>query len=70
MNIIFLISAICILFLAHIVKVLRWRLFIEIYEKPKNYNLVEALALGYLVNLFVPFRIVGDIFRAIYSGKK
>ena len=70
MNIIFLISAICILFLAHIVKVLRWRLFIEIYEEPKNYNLVEALALGHLVNLFVPFRIVGDIFRAIYSGKK
>ena len=70
MNLIFLIAAICTLFLAHILKVLRWRLFIEVYEEPKNRNLVEALAFGYLINLFVPFRIIGDIFRAIYSGRK
>lgn len=70
MNIFFLISAICVLFLAHIIKVLRWRLFIEVYEEPKNTNLVESLALGYLINLFIPFRVVGDIFRAIYSGNK
>lgn len=70
MNLIFLVAAVCILFLAHILKVLRWRLFIEVYEEPKNRNLVEALAFGYLINLLIPFRIAGDVFRAFYSGQK
>lgn len=70
MNIIFLIVAIITLSLAHFIKILRWRLFIEIYEEPRNRNLIQALSLGYLINLFFPFRIVGDFFRAIYSGRK
>lgn len=70
MNIIFLIVAIITLSLAHFIKILRWRLFIKIYEEPRNRNLIQALSLGYLINLFFPFRIVGDFFRAIYSGKK
>jgi len=70
MSIIFLIVAIITLSLAHFIKILRWRLFIEIYEEPRNRNLIQALSLGYLINLFFPFRIIGDFFRAIYSGKK
>lgn len=70
MNIIFLMSAIISLLLAHLIKILRWRLFIEIYEEPKDRNLIQALSFGYLINLFFPFRIVGDFFRAIYSGRK
>ena len=70
MNIIFLIVAIITLSLAHLIKILRWRLFIEIYEEPRNRNLIQALSFGYLINLFFPFRIVGDFFRAIYSGRK
>ena len=70
MNIIFLMSAVISLLLAHLIKILRWRLFIEIYEEPRNRNLIQALSLGYLINLFFPFRIVGDFFRAIYSGRK
>lgn len=70
MNIIFLTSAIISLFLAHLIKILRWRLFIEIYEEPRDRNLIQALSFGYLINLFFPFRIVGDFFRAIYSGRK
>ena len=70
MNIVFLISAITTLLLAHLIKILRWRLFIEIYEEPRNRNLIQALSFGYLINLFFPFRVVGDLFRAIYSGKK
>ena len=70
MNIIFLIAAIIILSLAHLIKILRWRLFIEIYEEPRNRNLIQALSFGYLINLFFPFRVIGDFFRAIYSGKK
>ena len=70
MNIIFLIVAIIPLSLAHFIKILRWRLFIEIYEEPRNRNLIQALSLGYLINLFFPFRVIGDFFRAIYSGRK
>ena len=70
MDIIFLTAAIITLSLAHLIKILRWRLFIEIYEEPRNRNLIQALSFGYLINLFFPFRIVGDFFRAIYSGRK
>jgi Uncharacterised protein family (UPF0104). len=70
MNIIFLMSAVISLLLAHLIKILRWRLFIEIYEEPRDRNLIQALSFGYLINLFFPFRIVGDFFRAIYSGRK
>ena len=56
--------------LKHLIKILRWRLFIEIYEEPRNRNLIQALSFGYLINLFFPFRVIGDFFRAIYSGKK
>ena len=70
MDIIFLTAAIITLSLAHLIKILRWRLFIEIYEEPRNRNLIQALSLGYLINLFFPFRVIGDFFRAIYSGKK
>ena len=70
MNIIFLIGAIIFLFLAHIARIQRWKLFINIYEEPKTKNLIQALSVGHFINLFIPFRVVGDIFRAIYSGKK
>ena len=70
MNIIFLIVAIITLSLAHFIKILRWRLFIEIYEEPRNRSLIQALSFGYLINLFFPFRVIGDFFRAIYSGRK
>ena len=70
MNIIFLIGAIIFLFLAHITRIQRWKLFINIYEEPKTKNLIQALSVGHFINLFIPFRVVGDIFRAIYSGKK
>lgn len=70
MNIVLLMVAASILCLAQIIRVLRWKMFIEVYEEPRRRNLVQALAYGNLINLIFPFRIVGDIFRAIYSGKK
>ena len=70
MSIGLLIVAASVLCLAQIIRVLRWKMFIEVYEEPRRRNLVQALAYGNLINLIFPFRIVGDIFRAIYSGKK
>ncbi|WP_036095875.1 lysylphosphatidylglycerol synthase transmembrane domain-containing protein [Leptotrichia trevisanii] len=70
MNIVLLVASIFLLCIAQMIKILRWRLFIEVYEEPRNRNLVQALAFGNLVNLFLPFRIFGEIFRVIYSGKE
>lgn len=61
--------AIIVLCLAHVCKVLRWRLFVEIYEEPYERNLLQALAYGYLINFFLPLK-AGDIFRAVYAGRK
>ena len=69
MKIIMLILAIITLVIAHILKVYRQKQFIEIYEKPNNKNLLQALSLGYIINFILPFR-VGDLFRAWYAGKK
>lgn len=70
MSTILLITAASTLCLAQIIRVLRWKMFIEVYEEPRNKNLVQSLAFSNLINLIFPFRIVGDIFRAVYSGKK
>ena len=55
--------------LAHLVRTARWKLFINIYEKPNNRNLIQSISLGFLINNFVPFKL-GDLFRAWYSGRK
>ncbi|GAA0077149.1 hypothetical protein UT300005_15270 [Clostridium sp. CTA-5] len=69
MRYMYLIIAITLICIAHYIRVLRWRLFVKIYEKPKDRNLVQALSLGYLFNFFLPFKL-GDLFRAWYSGRK
>lgn len=53
----------------HVLRIKRWELFIKIYEKPNTKNLMQSLAWGYLVNVFLPFRL-GEIIRAYLSGRK
>lgn len=69
MKIFMLILAIITLVVAHILKVYRQRQFIEIYEKPDDKSLLQALSFGYIINFILPFRL-GDLFRAWYAGKK
>lgn len=69
MNTFILSFAILTLCMGHYCKVYRWRQFVKIYEEPNDKNLLQALSFGYLINFFLPFK-VGDIFRAIYSGRK
>ena len=64
-----LIIAIMSLLLGHIVKVYRWCLFIESYEKPKVNVLLKSLSVAHAINFLIPFH-VGDIYRIWYSGKK
>ena len=70
MSIVLFIIAASTLCLAQIIRVLRWKMFIEVYEEPRRRNLIQALAFGNLINLIFSFRIAGDLFRAVYSGKK
>ena len=55
--------------LAHLVRTARWKLFINIYEKPNRRNLIQSISLGFLINNFIPFKL-GDLFRAWFSGRK
>lgn len=64
-----LIIAIMSLLFGHIVKVYRWCLFIESYEKPKVSVLLKSLSVAHAINFLIPFH-VGDIYRIWCSGKK
>lgn len=67
----YLILAVAILAmtLAHLVRTARWKLFIDIYEKPNTRNLIQSTSLGFIISNFVPFKL-GDLFRAWFSGRK
>lgn len=62
-------GAVFFICLAHGIRVFRWELFIQIYEKPHRRNLIQSLALGYLLNYILPYKL-GDLFRAFMAGKK
>lgn len=61
-------GAVLFLLIGHFFKIIRWEKLIRIYEQPPTGVLSRALAIGYVVNFFFPYRI-GEIFRAVYSGK-
>lgn len=69
MKTIYLTGAVIFLCIAHFIRVTRWQLFIEIYEKPQKHYLLQALATGYLLNYVLPYKL-GDLFRAWISGRK
>ncbi|MBQ9643052.1 MAG: flippase-like domain-containing protein, partial [Lachnospiraceae bacterium] len=69
MNFLFLILAILLICLAHWIRILRWGLFIGVYEKPKKKILVQSLSIGYLISYFLPYKL-GDLARAWISGRK
>ena len=69
MWILFLISAILLMCIAHTIRLIRWQLFIKVYEKPNSKELLGLLSIGYLLNYIFPLKI-GDIVRAWFSGKR
>lgn len=69
MTIILMMIAIGLMLVGHIYKVKRWGLYINVYEKPAEGNLLGALAVGHVINTIIPVRI-GDVFRVFISGKK
>ena len=61
--------SIVILCVGHYIRILRWELFVSVYEKPDGNSLISSLAIGYIFNFFVPFKL-GDIIRAVLAGRK
>ncbi len=62
-------GAIILIIIAHLLRVYRWGLFINIYEKPQANILIRAIGIGYIINYFVPFKF-GDLIRAWYASRK
>ena len=69
MVILYFIGAVFLICVAHYIRVLRWELFIDIYEKPNRKRLMQGLNIGFLLNYIVPFKL-GDIVRAWFAGRK
>ncbi|MDD4850471.1 MAG: lysylphosphatidylglycerol synthase transmembrane domain-containing protein [Gemmiger sp.] len=64
-----LLASVALVLLGHLFRLLRWEQFIRIYERPARGSLLRGLAGGYAINFLLPFH-VGDIFRAIYCGRR
>ena len=64
-----LVLAIILICIAHVMRMLRWELFVKTYEKPNTKNLLQSLSIGYFINSFIPFK-AGDLVRAGISGRK
>lgn len=69
MQIVYMVVAIVVILIAHLFRITRWKLFVEIYECPKKKSLIQALSIGYLVNYAIPYKL-GDLVRAHIAGKK
>jgi hypothetical protein len=65
----YLTISILLLLAGHLFRLLRWEQFIRIYERPARGALLRGMAGGYAVNFLLPFH-VGDLFRAVYCGRK
>lgn len=69
MKYLYLLMAIIFICTAHYIRVLRWQLFVKIYEKPNKKNLIQSLTFGYVLNSFLPFKL-GTYSEVWYSGRK
>lgn len=69
MSIVYFICAMLFICIAHLVRIFRWELFIDVYEKPNRKNLILAISCGYILNYFLPFKL-GEFARAWCSGRK
>ena len=69
MEVKFFLLSIFFMIMGHIFKIKRWGLLISVYEKPVEYNLLNAMTLGHTLNTVFPIRI-GDIVRVMWAGKK
>lgn len=64
-----LLGSLLLIVLAHLIRISRWELFINVYEKPDRTNLIRALSVGYLLNCILPLKL-GELARAWMAGSR
>lgn len=69
MKVLYFAGAILFMCIAHWIRVLRWELLIDVYEKPDRKLLLQAISVGYILNYFLPFKL-GELARAWLPGRK
>lgn len=65
---IYIAGAVLFVCIAHLIRIFRWELFIEVYERPNRKKLMQSIACGYLLNYFLPCKL-GEIPRAWWAGR-
>lgn len=62
-------ASVALVLAGHLFRLLRWEQFIRIYERPARRSLLRGLSGGYALNFLLPFHL-GDLFRAVYTGRR
>ena len=65
----YLVAALALVLAGHAFRLLRWEQFIRIYERPQRGHMLRGMAGGYALNFVLPFHL-GDIFRAVFTGRR
>jgi hypothetical protein len=69
-NTVIFLSACAMLFIAHVIRAVRWNLLLPPEYIARRYNLLMGLAIGYVCNTFLPLRL-GELLRiAFVSGRE
>ena len=64
-----LLLALLLVLVGHAFRLLRWEQFIRIYERPLRGQMLRGMAGGYALNFVLPFHL-GDVFRAVFTGRR
>lgn len=65
----YLILSLFLVLVGHAFRLLRWEQFIRIYERPLRGQMLRGMAGGYALNFVLPFHL-GDVFRAVFTGRR
>lgn len=69
MRALYLLLALVLVLVGHTFRLLRWEQFIRIYERPMRGRMLRGMAGGYALNFVLPFHL-GDVFRAVFTGRR
>ena len=64
-----LVLSLFLVLVGHAFRLLRWEQFIRIYERPLRGQMLRGMAGGYALNFVLPFHL-GDVFRAVFTGRR
>ena len=65
----YFVLALALVLVGHTFRLLRWEQFIRIYERPPRGQMLRGMAGGYALNFVLPFHL-GDVFRAVFTGRR